>query len=622
MIQILGLSKSYGERILFKDLSFSINRGDKIGLVGRNGSGKSTLFSMILGRIDSDAGSIFFPRNYRIGHVEQYINFTQVTALEEGCLGLRDEEKHNHWKVEKVLSGLGFNKDDLSKHPSVFSGGYQIRLNLAKVLISFPDLLLLDEPNNYLDIVATRWLTGFLKSWKTEIMLITHDRNFMDNITTHTMVIHRNTVKKISGDTAKLYNQIAQEEEIYEKTRLRDDKERKKTELFIRRFRAKARLGGMVQSRIKTLQKREKQDKLKKIDNLEFAFNTALFPAAQMMQVYNIGFSYDQNEPKLIDDFSISLGKRERICVIGRNGRGKSTLLRILAGELKSQSGNIKMHAAVEIGYFGQSNIARLRENKTVLEEVGEGNSSSLPQTVRNICGAMMFSGDDALKKIKLLSGGEKSRVLLGRLLMSSSNLLLLDEPTNHLDMESSDALLEAINNFDGSLVIVSHNEMILNAIANRFIIFDRGRVTVFDGMYREFLRKIGWQDEEGESRKQKKKNVVAVDRKALKKLKAQLIQDRSQALNPLELRIKELERTISEKEKEMHQTTAFLVKASTKGNSSAITELSRKHHELRSHIDLLYGQLEKTLSKYEKECEYYKQRFAEWDTEKQKDSP
>ncbi|MCK4533139.1 ABC-F family ATP-binding cassette domain-containing protein [bacterium] len=622
MIQILGLSKSYGEQVLFKNLSFSINRGDKIGLVGRNGVGKSTLFAMLLDDIEPDDGSILFPRNYRIGHVKQYINFTQSTALEEGCLGLQDEEKHNHWKVEKVLSGLGFNKDDLSKHPSVFSGGYQIRLNLAKVLVSFPDLLLLDEPNNYLDIVATRWLTGFLKSWKTEIMLITHDRNFMDNITTHTMIIHRNTVKKNSGDTAKLYNQIAQEEEIHEKTRIRDEKERKKTELFIRRFRAKARLGGMVQSRIKTLQKREKQDKLKKIDNLEFTFNTAPFPAAQMMQAYNIGFSYDQNEANLIDDFSISLGKRERICVIGRNGRGKSTLLRILAGELKSQLGNIKMHAAVKIGYFGQSNIARLRENKTVLEEVGEGNPNSLPQNVRNICGAMMFSGDDALKKIKLLSGGEKSRVLLGRLLMSPSNLLLLDEPTNHLDMESCDALLESIDNFDGSLVIVSHNEMILNAIANRFIIFDRGRVTVFDGTYGEFLQKIGWQDEEGEYRKQKKKNVVAVDRKALKKMKGKLIQDRSQILNPLGLRIKELERVIAGKEKEMHQTTAFLVKASTKGDVSAITELSQKHHELRSHIDSLYGQMEESLSKYEKKCEYYKQRLAEFDTEKQKDSP
>ena len=605
MIKVANLEKTYGKQILFRDLSFNINKCEKIGLVGRNGHGKTTLFQLILGYIEPDDGSISTPRDYRIGHMEQHIRFSRETVLEEACMALPESEKDAEWKVEKTLFGLGFSNDDMHKHPSTFSGGYQIRLNLAKVLVANPDLLLLDEPNNYLDIVAIRWLTHFLKSWKNELMLITHDRQFMDGIVTHTMIIHRQKVRKIPGNTKTLYNKIALEEEVHEKTRLNDQKKREKTELYISRFRAKARLAGLVQSRIKALQKEKKLEKLEKIETLDFSFNSAHFPAAQMMGVQDVSFSYSGKTPYLINNFSINIGKAERICVIGKNGKGKSTLLRILAGELEPLNGRISTHPKLKTGYFGQTNVVNLNPNKTVVDEIMNAHTSCLPQVARSIAGAMMFSGDAALKKISVLSGGEKSRVLLGKLLVSPSNLLLLDEPTNHLDMESCDSLIGAIAEFDGSVLMVTHNEMYLHALAERLIIFDQDRVSLFEGSYQSFLDSIGWQDENeliGSNRKIQEKNSSKTDRKALKKMKAKLLQEKARVLNPLTVKIKEIESAIERLESEFNTNTELLIKASTESDGPAIAALSKKNSVLLPEIKELYDHLEEITSIYEKE--------------------
>ena len=615
MIKAINLEKSYGKQILFRDLSFNVNRGEKIGLVGRNGFGKTTLFQLILGRAEPDEGTVSIPRGYRIGCLEQHIKFSKETVLEEGCLGLHETEEHAEWKVAKMLSGLGFSEEDMQQHPSTFSGGFQIRLNLAKVLVANPDLLLLDEPNNYLDIVAIRWLTNFLRSWKNELMLITHDRQFMDGVTTHTMLIHRQKVRKAAGNTEKLYNQIAQEEEIYEKTRLNDQKKRKQTELFISRFRAKARLAGMVQSRVKSLEKQKKLAALEKQQSLDFSFNSAHFSAARMMAAEGLSFSYSEGKPYLIDNFSINIGKAERICVIGKNGKGKSTLLRILAGELKPLSGSISTHPKLKTGFFGQTNVAKLNVNKTIVEEITSADSQCLPQTARNIAGAMMFSGDAALKKISVISGGEKSRVLLGKLLVTPSHLLLLDEPTNHLDMESCDSLMEAITEFDGSVIIVTHNEMYLHALAQRLVIFDKDRVSLFEGTYQDFLDNVGWEDEtdlKNSNRKAPAKSLTKADRKAQKKMKAELLQEKTRVLKPMAEKISEIESAIEQLESEFRENTELLVKASNEGNVEAIAALPKKNGILRPQIDDLYGQLEEITSTYEKESLEFQKKLEE----------
>ena len=284
MIRIENLTKSFGDRLLFDGIGFSLNSKQRVGLVGQNGHGKTTLFRMITGEEQPDAGSVVTPKNYRIVYVRQHLEFTADTALNEGMRALPAQERDHSWKVEKILAGLGFTADDFHRHPKQFSGGLQVRLNLVKALVSEPDLLLLDEPTNFLDITSIRWIQQFLSTWPHELMLITHDRGFMDKVVTHTLGIHRHKMRKISGNTAKYYDQIAQDEEVYEKTRVNDDRRRREIEQFISRFRAKARLANLVQSRVKTLKKMEKKDKLEQLKFLEFSFRSSPFSAKRALR--------------------------------------------------------------------------------------------------------------------------------------------------------------------------------------------------------------------------------------------------------------------------------------------------------------------------------------------------
>jgi len=503
MLQVNNLSLAFGAQAVFNNISFNIHSGERIGLVGRNGSGKTTLFRLITGEAHPDEGSISLPKNYSVGYLKQYLQFTEPTILEEACLGLKEDEKDQVWKAEKLLSGLGFSDGDMEKQPSFFSGGFQVRLNLVKTLLAEPHLLLLDEPTNYLDIVSIRWFTRFLQRWPSEMMLITHDRDFMNSVCTHTIAIHRQKIKKIEGGTEKMFAQIAADEEVYEQTRARDEKKRQEAEEFINRFRAQANRASLVQSRIKALNKMEKREELGKIAELGFKFNYRDFEAKLPMRVQNVSFGYTPGHT-LIKNLSIDIKKDDRICVIGKNGKGKSTLLRLLAGELTPQSGEVKNHPECRAGYFGQTNIDRLNNQLTVEQELSQVRPELPYKDIRRTCGAMMFSGDLALKEISVLSGGERSRVLLGKILLNPANLLLLDEPTNHLDIESCDSMIVALDNFDGAVVIVTHSEMFLHHLANRLIVFGDKGAFVFEGTYQEFLDKIGWEEEAKKPKKEK----------------------------------------------------------------------------------------------------------------------
>lgn len=495
MLRIQDLCKSYGSQELFEDAALQMTPGERLGLVGRNGHGKSTLLRLILGEEQKDSGVISMPKNYRVGHLAQHLHFTKPTVLEEGCLGLLPEEEYDYYKVEAILFGLGFTEADMYRAPAEFSGGYQIRLNLAKVLVSRPNLLLLDEPTNYLDIVSIRWITRFLRSWKDEMILISHDREFMDAVTTHTALIHRQKIKRVEGDTAKLYAQVEQDEITYEKTRQNEIKQRKHAEAFINKFRAQAGRAAMVQSRIKMLDKMPVKEELSHIRDLDFNFHFAPFEAKIMMEVSNLKFGYDPQSP-LFSNLSFGINSGDRVAIIGKNGKGKSTLLNVLAGEIKPDQGEIKNHPNTQIGYFGQTNIARLNPKNTVEEEIDLANPKLGRTPVRGICGVMMFSGEQAEKRIANLSGGEKSRVLLGKILAAPANLLFLDEPTNHLDMQSIEALIESIGDFPGAVVVVTHSEEILRRVATKLIVFHQDKAEFFLGGYEDFLEKIGWEDE------------------------------------------------------------------------------------------------------------------------------
>ncbi|MBN2206622.1 MAG: ATP-binding cassette domain-containing protein [Candidatus Aminicenantes bacterium] len=620
MICVENLTKNFGKQALFDEIGFRVNARERVGVVGRNGHGKTTLFRLIAGLEESDAGSITMPRRYRIGYVRQELAFDAPTVREEAVRALHHDQADQVWRAEKILAGLGFGPRDLDKAPGQLSGGFQVRLNLAKILVGDYQMLLLDEPNNYLDIVSIRWLARFLQAWPGELMLITHDRGFMDQVVTHVLGIHRRKVRKVEGDTSKYYDQIAQEEEIYEKTRINDERKRKEMDLFITRFRAKARLAGLVQSRVKSLEKMEKRDKLETIKQLDFRFNRKPFHGKYAMTVDGLTFGYEPDRT-LIKDFGLSIGSRDRVCVIGKNGRGKTTLIRLLAGDLKPLTGSLTSPLAVAPGYYEQSHVESLSATNTVLEEIASADAQMDPGLPRLIAGVMMFEGDDALKKISILSGGEKSRVLLGKLIASPLNLLLLDEPTNHLDLESSDALLAALDDFDGAVIMVTHNEMFLHALAERLIVFRDDGLTVFEGGYQRFLDKVGWEDEGTLRRGNGERGPSAaasgappekLRRKELKRLRTDLLVERAKALKPLEKEVARLESAIQDTEAALNELNASAVEASRARAGRRVAELSKAIHAAKKKIDVLYAELETASSQLEKRRRDYDERIAE----------
>lgn len=502
MINVKDVSLAFGSQLLFYDVSLAINAKDKIGLIGRNGSGKSTFLKMLLGEIQPDEGEIRIAEHYRVGYLSQHIHFTKSTVVDEVCSVLNEEREHEAWKGELILFGLGFSYEDLSKNPNEFSGGYQVKINLAKVLLDEPDMLILDEPTNYLDIYSIRWLGDFLKKWRGELILITHDRAFMDSVISHTLIIHRSRIRKAKGSTGKIRDQIAMEEEMYEKTRAAEEKKRKETEEWIKKFGAKASKAAAAQSRLKMLEKMEEKQALGHLQTLNFKFSYLPFASKDnMVTAKKIGFSYVADKP-LIQNLSFTIQPHDKICIVGKNGNGKSTLLRLIAGEITPLSGDIKLHSKNKASYFGQTNMQRLHPELSVCEEMETLNkeldtgSHIEYQTIRKVCAQMMFGGDMVHKKISVLSGGEKSRVMLGKILLTPSNLLLLDEPTNHFDIESCESLMEAIKEFEGAVVIVTHDEYFLHEIANKLIVFDGGKITFFEGGYKDFLERVGWTEE------------------------------------------------------------------------------------------------------------------------------
>ncbi|MDD4013731.1 MAG: ABC-F family ATP-binding cassette domain-containing protein, partial [Candidatus Omnitrophica bacterium] len=461
---------------------------------------------------------------------------------------------------------------------------------------SEPNMLLLDEPTNFLDIVSIRWLEKFLKTWRGELMLISHDRDLVDSVATHIVGIHRGSTRKMRGSTAKYYEQLYKDEEIYEKKRINDEKKRKQVMEYVSSFRAKARHAKSVQSSLKRLEKMGSIEKLGGIHTLAFSFNHSPIAAKEIMSAHNLKFSYDGGEPFLIDGLSFNVDKHDKICVIGKNGKGKTTLLKLLAGRLRPAAGKVKTHSGTLMAYYEQANTAELNDNLTVEEEISSSRAFLDRTSVRGICGAMMFPGDDALKKISVLSGGERSRVLLGKQLALSSNLLLLDEPTHHLDIESCQAMIDAVRDFEGAAIVVTHDEHFLKDVATKLIVFQSNGVLVYPGTYLEFLERIGWEEDD------KKSSGKKDDRKDCRRARAEFIQERSRILRPLEDRIKHLEKQIADSDSRMAITTESMIEASEKGDAKIITDLAREMKSLKETIDGSYDELEKTIDDYERE--------------------
>ena len=605
MIQITNLSKAYGGHVLFENISFSLNKGYKVGFVGRNGSGKSTLFKLLLGEEEHDSGDILIPKNYYLGALKQHIHFTHPSVREECASVLSGDEAYDTYKVEKMLFGLGFSHEDLDKDPLSFSGGYQIRINLVKLLATNPSMLLLDEPTNYLDIVSMRWLASFLKSFEGEVILITHDRDFMDAVTTHTMGLNRKSLMMVQGNSHKFYAKLAEDDERYLKTKANLDKKRAELEDFITRQKARASKAVMAQSKAKQLEKMGEMEELEAESTLEFDFNMKKTPAKIMLEAKELAFGYESSKP-LFQNLSFTLHKGQCLAIIGKNGKGKSTLLNTIAGELTQQQGTLSMHPETTLAHFGQTNINRLNLKQSIMDEIYDVDPLLGITRVRGICGAMMFSGESAKKEISVLSGGERSRVMLGKIIATPANLLLLDEPTNHLDMYSIEALCDAIKRFEGSVILVTHSEMLLRSLATTLIIFHKDRAEFFQGTYDEFLEKIGWEEELENT----PKKVVVTDYNASKKERTALIQERSAKLSPLKKNIDACEANIMRLEEQIKAKNEALIVHSNEGNVGELARISKELISEEKELEGLYERFETLHNEHDTLFEMYEAKL------------
>ncbi len=586
MILINNLSKGYGDHELFEDVSLTIGSKEKIGLVGRNGSGKSTFLKILMGTEQYEEGTIKTPSHFRIQSLEQHLDFTEPTILKQVCQALPAAVHDQKWQAESILMGLGFTKADFERAPDEFSSGMQVRLRLAQALVTEADLLLLDEPTNYLDILSLRWLERFLKNWKGAFILVTHDRTFMKKVVKQVVGIHRGKMRKMQGDPEKLMEQIRREEEVHEKTRLNQEKKDAKTKEFISKFRAGARSAGLVQSRIKSLDKQKIHKKLAKLPEINFNFKSEVFNGSQLLSATNISFAYEEENP-VITKFSLSVRPKDRIAIIGPNGKGKSTLLRLLVNDLEVQSGNIKSHNNLEIGYFGVTQISSLDPRNTIIAELMRL-PNSREQLVRSVCGSLLFTGDSVKKKIANLSGGEKSRVGLAKLMLSKNNLLVLDEPTNHLDMESCVALTKALEEFPGTVIFVSHDEAMIAKLATRLVVFDGGHVKVLERDYDYFLKNIGWVEEEINAPFKKRGSTnkeIYLEKK-----------EKNKQLRSIKNEISKLEKKLLKMEAEQKENTPLLSQAYSEKNNANMQAYGAKAKDLHNNIEKGYKELERLL--------------------------
>lgn len=604
MLQIQNLSKAFQDQVLFEDVTFSINKGERVGLVGRNGSGKSTLFKIIQNQESADNGNVSFPNSYKIGALEQYIKFTFDTVLKECMSVLAEDMQLETYRAEKLLTGLGFDKEDFEKNPKSFSGGFQVRINLVKSLLKEPNLLLLDEPTNYLDIPSLRWLKNFLRSFDGEVFIITHDRDFMDNVCTHIVGLHRKSMKKIKGNTHHFYQKIQEKEEIHLKTQENKLAKKQHLENFIERFGAKASKATQAKSKLKQLEKLGDIEELEAIQEMSLNFNYAPIKSKVFLEVDNLTYGYDPSSP-LIRNLSFQINNGDKVGIIGKNGKGKSTLLNLLYKTLIPQSGSIKISENCSIGHFGQTNVDRLSHNATIIEEVIASNPDLPVSKSRALCGAMLFSEDQAMKKISVLSGGEKSRVLLAKIMAKPNNFLFLDEPTNHLDMQSIDVFKERLKEFSGSLLLVTHSEEFLRSVVTKLIYFKNGEVKMFDGTYDEFLSKIGFDDEAIEVKEAKSK----LTKKEIHSLRQVVIKHKSQECRPLEQKLKKLEQEMHILDDEESELKKDLESLSQSMDDKKLLEVSHKLGVVQSKIEeklensmLIEEELNELYEKYDQE--------------------
>jgi ATPase subunit of ABC transporter with duplicated ATPase domains len=534
MISFANVSKQYGKQVLFVEASFQLNPGEKAGLVGPNGAGKSTLFRMIVGEESPDDGVVSVPKKLAVGWFKQEVDeMSGRTVLDEAIAGsgrLGDlhhelielehamgdpsrgdydrvlerfgvvQEEYQHlggYEVEararEVLHGLGFADEQIDGDVGALSGGWKMRVSMAKILLGKFDVLLLDEPTNHLDIESIVWLERFLKSVPSTILMTSHDRDFMNRIAAKIIEIDDGDIITYSGDYDFYVREREQREANQEAAYARQQAKLAKEQRFIDRFSAHAAKAAQVQSRVKMLEKQERLELPKKRKAVRFDFRSPQRSGEDVVALKSVSKTFGART--IYDHFDFHVRRGERWCVMGKNGAGKSTLLKMIAGALEPDDGTVRLGASLKMGYFSQQALDVLNADLTVWEQMQKDFPLESIGTLRNLLGAFQFSGDDVDKKIRSLSGGEKSRLVMARMLLDPPNFLVLDEPTNHLDLATKEMLVDALHDFAGTMLFVSHDRAFLRGLANRVLELagdEHDRPVLYGGSYVEYVEKTG----------------------------------------------------------------------------------------------------------------------------------
>lgn len=641
MLSVFNLSIFFANRCLFDNVNFTIDQDNRIGLIGRNGSGKTTLLKLLNGELTPDDGKIIKSNDYKVGYLPQEGNITSsLSVIEEAKLALEEiielEKKiefltneisirndydtkeysnlihtlsdSNHRyeilgghyyiaHIEKILTGLGFSREDLNRKVNEFSGGWRMRLALAKILLSAPDCILLDEPTNHLDIESIIWLENFLKKYYGAVIIVSHDKRFLDSVTNRTIEISNSKIIDFPLPYSKYLIQRKEQRENQIKTFKNQQKQIERTEKYIETYRYKANLASRVQSKIKQLDKIDKIE-IEELDNSSIIIKFPPSPQSGIISIELNNITKYYGEKLILKDINLTLERGEKVAFVGKNGEGKTTLTKIMTNETDYE-GKCKLGHNINIGYFSQHQADLLDKNSTVFQIIDNAATGEMRLKVRSILGAFLFSNDTVEKKVSVLSGGEKSRLALAKLLLQPHNFLILDEPTNHLDIKSKERLKKALIDYEGTLILVSHDRDFLEDITNKTIYFGNKNIKIYDGDINYFLEKLELEhlnEIELNRKVEAKQETTKSD-----KIKFEEQKQFNRKKNSIKKEINESEEKINTYETRIDEINILFSDPAIVENINELTNLQNEYDELNKNLNEELNNWEDLNNKFEK---------------------
>jgi ATP-binding cassette subfamily F protein 3 len=658
MLTVTGVSKSYNEHELFSGISFTVGMSDRIAVIGRNGTGKTTLFEIITGNIIPDSGSVTVRRNTTIGYLRQDVQLSaqrslleyvsrssdlvsdlerKIALVQADLAEERDEETANgmlrklgelqslyeakggyssEHEAKIILGGMGFAPSDFDRPLSEFSGGWRTRIELARLLFLGPDILLLDEPTNYLDLETQRWFETYLKRYPGAVLVTSHDRAFLNNVVSKVIAIEDEAVIFHHGDYDSYVLAREQDIETRQAATRRQEAEIRRQMRFIERFRAKNTKASQVQSRIRQLGKIERITVPRVMKKIHFNFREPPRSGRVVIELKHVAKSY--GEHLVYRDLNLVLERGDRAALVGMNGAGKTTLLRILADVLPFEKGERVLGHNVTAAYFAQYYVESLNPDNSIIEELRNAAPDEPEQRLRGLAGAFLFSGDDVAKRISVLSGGEKTRIAIARMLVRPANLLLMDEPTNHLDIASREILTDALDAYKGTLCFITHDRTLIREIANKIIQVRDGRVTVFPGSYDDYLWRSSSLDGQPETLEtqprlgQLRQPSTGIKNRQRKALEAQVRNEYYRAISPVRARITKIEQETAASTARIQEIEALMADPAHYRDSTNVIAVSREYVVLKEKVARLTAEWEGLVGEAERIDLDYRRRRQE----------